>query len=57
MWNGDELLAVLRSQEFGLIVLRAQFYPTPVLEEIGQHYSLSEVIEMNGFSYWIMEPQ
>jgi 4-amino-4-deoxy-L-arabinose transferase-like glycosyltransferase len=56
MWNGDELLAMLRRQEFGLIILRAQFYPTPVLEAIGQHYTLSEVIEMNGFRYWIMEP-
>ena len=36
--------------------MRAQFYPPPVLEAIGQHYALVEHIPMNGFNYIIMQP-
>jgi hypothetical protein len=57
LWNGDEILTMIEKQEFGLIIFRAQFYPTPVLEAAGQYYEISEVIPMNGFEYWLMRPK
>jgi len=51
-----ELEAMIRDEAFGLIILRAQFYPPPVLATIGQHYGLVEHIPMNGFNYIIMKP-
>jgi len=56
LFNGDELIAMIEQQTFGLIILRAQFYPIPILEEIGQHYTIEEVIKMNGFDYSILRP-
>ena len=47
---------MIREQAFGLIIMRAQFYPPPVLTAIGQHYGLVEHIPMNGFDYIIMRP-
>jgi len=47
---------MIREETFGLVVMRAQFYPPPVLEAIGQHYRLVEHIPMNGFNYIIMQP-
>lgn len=55
-WRGDELLGMIEARDFGLIILRAQFYPTPVLETMGQHYAITDVIEMNGFQYLLLEP-
>ncbi|HOU14700.1 MAG TPA: hypothetical protein PKZ84_16465 [Anaerolineae bacterium] len=51
-----ELEAMIRREAFGLVVMRAQFYPPPVLAAIGQHYGLVEHIPMNGFNYIIMQP-
>ena len=56
LFDGHELINMIRSQEFGLIILRAQFYPTPVLEAIGQNYEITETIYMNGFDYLIHHP-
>jgi hypothetical protein len=50
------LEAMIRQQAFDLVVMRAQFYPPPVLAAIGQHYGLVEHIPMNGFTYIIMKP-
>ncbi len=50
------LEAMIRREEFGLVIMRAQFYPPPVLAAIGQHYGLVEHIPMNGFNYIIMKP-
>ncbi len=55
-YDGEALLSMIRQQEFGLIILRAQFYPTPVLEAIGQYYSIDRIIEMNRFEYQILRP-
>ncbi|MEM9950572.1 MAG: glycosyltransferase family 39 protein [Chloroflexota bacterium] len=57
LWNGDDLLNQLENQEFGLIIFRAQFYPVPVLEVVGQQYEISEIIPMNGFEYLILRPR
>ncbi len=51
-----ELEAMIRQEAFGLVIMRAQFYPPPVLAAIGQHYGLVEHVPMNGFNYIIMQP-
>ena len=56
MLDTQELEAMIRDEAFGLIVMRAQFYPPPVLAAIGQHYGLVEHIPMNGFNYIVMKP-
>ena len=50
------LETMIRREAFGLVIMRAQFYPPPVLAAIGQHYGLVEHIPMNGFNYIIMKP-
>jgi hypothetical protein len=52
-----EMLAMLDAQTFDTVVLRAQFYPPPVLDMIGQRYETHELIQMNGFVYCIMRPR
>jgi hypothetical protein len=54
--NTENLEAMIRDQAFELVVMRAQFYPPPVLAAIGQHYGLVEHVPMNGFTYIIMKP-
>ncbi len=56
MLDTSELEAMIRREAFGLVILRAQFYPPPVLAAIGEHYGLVEHIPMNGFNYIIMKP-
>lgn len=56
LWQGDELINMLENQEFAYIILRAQFYPVPVLEAMGQHYEIERTVNMNGFEYWILHP-
>jgi hypothetical protein len=50
------LEAMIRQEAFGLVIMRAQFYPPPVLAAIGQHYALVEHVPMNGFEYIVMQP-
>ncbi|MCC6904404.1 MAG: hypothetical protein IT326_01080 [Anaerolineae bacterium] len=52
----DEMIGMIEREEFGAVVFRARFYPLPVLEAIGQHYRVSEQVEMNGFTYDILLP-
>lgn len=52
-----EMLAMLNNQAFDTVVLRAQFYPPPVLDALGQKYETVELVQMNGFVYCIMEPK
>ena len=56
LWDDSALVDMIENREFGLIILRAQFYPTPVLEAIGQYYTRREVIHMNGFDYLLLSP-
>lgn len=53
----SEMLTMLNNQAFDTLILRAQFYPPPVLEAIGQKYQTTHLIEMNGFVYCIMQPR
>lgn len=50
-----EMLEMLEEQAFDTVILRAQFYPPPVLAAIGRHYETAELVEMNGFVYCVME--
>ncbi len=52
-----EMLSMLDEQAFDTIVLRAQFYPGPVLDVIGQRYETTDLVQMNGFVYCIMRPR
>ncbi|MCS7283604.1 MAG: hypothetical protein RMK65_11885 [Anaerolineae bacterium] len=52
-----EIVRRIEAEEFGVVVFRAQFYPQPVLEAIGQHYRPVEHICMNGFYYHILLPK
>jgi len=51
-----EIIERINRQEFGVIIFRAQFYPSPVLEAIGQNYRPVEHLCMNGFYYHILWP-
>lgn len=52
-----EMIAMLDEQSFDTVVLRAQFYPPPVLDVLGQRYETKELIQMNGFVYCVMHPR
>ncbi len=52
-----EMVAMLDRQAFDTVVLRAQFYPGPVLDVIGQRYETTDLIQMNGFVYCVMRPR
>jgi len=52
----SDMVKRISAQEFGAVIFRAQFYPSPVLEAIGQNYTPVEHICMNGFYYHILWP-
>mgnify|MGYP006921585963 CR=1 FL=1 len=53
----SEMGLMLANQQFSTIVLRAQFYPPPILNTIGQRYETTDLIQMNGFVYCVMHPK
>ena len=55
-YDSTELVHLIENQEFGLVILRASFYPTAVNDAITAHYTASERITMNGFDYVICRP-
>jgi hypothetical protein len=57
VYDSSELVAMIEAQDFGLIVLRAQFFPVAVNQAITAYYDESERITMNGFSYMILIPR
>ncbi len=61
LYNNDlldttALVEHINRQAFDVVIFRAQFYPPPVLEAIGQHYQPVEHVCMNGFYYHILWP-
>jgi len=52
-----EIIERIKRQEFGVVIFRAQFYPQPVLDAIGQNYQPVEHVCMNGFYYHILWPR
>jgi hypothetical protein len=57
MFDSSALVALIEEQHFGLIVLRAQFYPADVLQAIARQYEQTETISMNGFGYLLLQPR
>jgi hypothetical protein len=55
--NPEPLIRMIREQQFGVVVLRAQFYPQPVLDAIGQAYRPIDDVPVNGFLYRILAPR
>lgn len=56
-FQGDRLIEMIETHRFGLVILRAQFFPTPVLEAIGRAYEHWQTIRMNRFDYLILRPR
>jgi hypothetical protein len=56
-YDSADLVNLIESQSFGLIVLRAQFFPVAVNRAITIYYEEDERIAMNGFDYIIMTPR
>jgi 4-amino-4-deoxy-L-arabinose transferase-like glycosyltransferase len=57
LFDPAEEMAMINRKEFGLVILRAQFYPPPVLAALGANYRPLTEIQMNGFTYRILEPR
>ncbi len=57
LYDGGELVRMIDGQEFGLIILRAQFYPDVVLQAIARAYTQTETVTMNGFNYLLLRPK
>jgi hypothetical protein len=57
VYDSSELVQMLEEQQFGLIVLRAQFFPVAVNIAITTYYEEAEQIVMNGFGYKILYPR
>ena len=56
-FKGEQLIEMIEQQEFGLVILRALFYPPPVLEALDQFYEHQESVRMNDFDYLILRPK
>jgi 4-amino-4-deoxy-L-arabinose transferase-like glycosyltransferase len=56
LYDGSELIDMIEAQEFGLVILRAQFYPEPVLIAIHTFYETDQIVNMNGFEYVLLTP-
>jgi hypothetical protein len=52
-----EMLSMLENRAFATVILRAQFYPPPVLKAIAQNYETFDLVQMNGFVYCVMHPR
>jgi hypothetical protein len=57
VFDPTEEIAMIHAKAFGLAILRAQFYPPPVLAALGANYQPKTDIRMNGFLYRILEPR
>ncbi len=57
MLDSSTMVSMINAQAFDVIVLKAEFYPRPVLVAIGQKYQSVETIIMNGFPYRILNPR
>ncbi len=57
LYSGDALVKMLQERVFGLIILRAGFFPSAILQAIGENYEPGQVISMNGFDYRVYRPR
>ncbi len=56
LYDPSALIAMIEAQAFNVLILRADFYPEPVLEAMLNAYALAETIPMNGFEYRVYRP-
>ncbi len=56
-FRGEALLKMIDDRAFGLIIMRAQFYPPTILSAIASGYHQTDTVPMNGFSYIILRPK
>jgi hypothetical protein len=56
-FTGERLIEMLENQEFAFIILRARFYPEPVLIAMDTYYEGFEIVPLNGFNYEILRPR
>ncbi len=61
LWENDqydpsELIDYIENHRFGLIILRADLFPPPVLIAIKSNYEIDKTIPMNGFEYELWRP-
>ncbi|MBN2470336.1 MAG: hypothetical protein JXN59_06385 [Anaerolineae bacterium] len=56
LYDPSALVAMIEDQAFGVIILRALFYPDPVLAAMMDAYAPAESIPMNGFDYQVLRP-
>lgn len=57
VYDPTNLITMIETQQFGLVILRARFFPPPVMIAIQEHYALSNTIPMNGFQYELWTPR
>lgn len=57
LYRGDALVDMIHEQRFGLIILRASFFPSVVLDAIGAAYERTGSVSMNGFDYLLHRPR
>jgi hypothetical protein len=57
MLDTSEIIEHVNRQTFDVVIFRAQFYPGPVLEAIGQNYQPVDHVCMNGFTYHVLWPR
>jgi hypothetical protein len=57
LFDPTEEIKMINAKAFGLVILRAQFYPPPVLAALGANYQPKAEMRMNGFLYRILEPR
>lgn len=57
MLDSSDLVSMVARKQFGLIILRAQFYPPEVLRAIAENYEQDEDVHMNGFDYLLLRPK
>ncbi|MBC7871639.1 MAG: hypothetical protein H7Y09_12425, partial [Chitinophagaceae bacterium] len=57
VYDSSALVAMIERQDFGLVILRAQFYPDEVNRAITEFYEPFEEIQMNGFTYILKRPR
>jgi hypothetical protein len=57
MLDATEIVDAIERRTFDVVIFRAQFYPQPILEAIGQNYHPVEHVCMNGFFYHVLLPR
>jgi len=57
LFDPAQEIEMINDRAFGLVILRAQFYPPPVLIALGANYQPKTEIRMNGFTYRLLEPR